>query len=332
MDSQNVIGKTAELRRAFNPSGQTSRRTIEMRLGMVAIAVIGTAAMFASAPGVRAQEPEADAAVTDCVSPIASCGCTITKSGLYTLANDLSSSQGLTAKNGCIDIRAPKVVLNAAKPVTSGTTHGAFNLSGPGGMTPTDIGVHILKGSNKDFIELGGSRIEGWDVGILVEGSGNIVEFFQAGRSFTNLAVPNGTAGVEINGGSNNNINDFDGASRNKNYGVWLRGASNNQINCSNSDDNGNIGVYIGCSVNGPVNGKCSPAVPPSNNNLIYDHESDNNGKFGIVIDLGNTGNIVTDFGGHSNGTKDLLDENTNCGGNHWFFDGFDTASPGCIE
>jgi hypothetical protein len=284
--------------------------------------------MLASAPSARAEESQADAAVTACVSPIASCGCTITKSGFYALANDLSSSQGLTAKNGCIDIKAPKVVLNAGKPLTTN----AFNITGPGGTTPTGIGIHILKGSNKDFIELAGSNIEGWDVGILVEGNGNIVEFFNAGRSFSSSAIPNGTAGVEINGGSNNNINDFDGASHNKNYGVWLRGASNNQINCSNTRDNGNIGVYVGCSANGPVNGKCSPAVPPSNNNRIYDHESDNNGKFGIVIDLGNTGNIVTDFGGHSNGTTDLLDENANCDNNQWFFDFFDTASPGCIE
>ena len=141
----------------------------------------------------------------------------------------------------------------------------------------------------------------------------------------------NGTAGVEINGGKNNNINDFT-VGKNNNYGVWLRGASNNQINCSNTEDNGNIGVYVGCSVNGPINGKCSPAVPPSNNNFIYDHSARNNTKDGVVIDLGNTGNVVTDVFGSSNGDTDLLDENSNCDNNRWFFDGFGTASPSCIE
>jgi parallel beta helix pectate lyase-like protein len=327
MYSEYKIGETAESRRVFfDSSGQASRRKMSVRLGgMVVVAVVSAGILIASESRAQAQDSQADAAVTACVSPIASCGCTITKSGFYLLANDLSSSQGLTAKNGCIDIKAPKVVLNAVKPVTN-----AFNITGPGGTTPTGIGIHILKGSNKDFIELAGSDIQGWDVGILVEGNGNIVEFFNAAR--VNSAIANGTAGVEINGGSNNNINDFNGASTNKNYGVWLRGASNNQINASNTSDNGNIGVYVGCSANGPVNGKCSPAVPPSNNNLIYDHESDNNGKYGVVIDLGNTGNIVTDVGGRKNGTMDLLDENANCDNNRWFFDFFDKASPGCIE
>ena len=276
--------------------------------GVVALAVFGPA------PNARAQDVKADAKVTSCVSPIASCGCTITKSGFYRLANDLMSSQGLTAKNGCIDIKAPKVILNTGKPVTGGHTNGGFNITGTGGMTPSGIGVHILKGSNNDFVELP-SRIEGWDVGILVEGNSNIVEDFDAADSFSASAIPNGTAGVEINGGRNNNINDFT-VGKNKNYGVWLRGASNNQINCSNTEDNGNIGVYVGCSVNGPINGKCSPAVPPSNNNFIYDHSARNNTKDGVVIDLGNTGNVVTDVFGSSNGDTDLLDENSNCDNN----------------
>jgi hypothetical protein len=294
------------------------------------VAVVSVGILIASTSCVQAQDSQADVAVTECVSPIASCGCTITKSGFYLLANDLSSSQGLTAKNGCIDIRAPKVILNTGKPVTGGHFNGAFNITGPGGMTPTGIGIHILRGSNTDFIELP-SRVEGWDVGILVEGNGNIVEDFNAARSFAINPIPNGTAGVEINGGKNNNINDFT-VGKNKNYGVWLRGASNNQINCSNTDENGNIGVYVGCSVNGPINGKCSPAVPPSNNNLIYDHSAQDNSKYGVVIDLGNTGNIVTDVSASGSGTKDLLDENTNCDNNRWFFDSFDTASPSCIE
>lgn len=330
MDSRNTISKTAESRRAFNPSVQASRRKMEIGLGVAAIAIIGAAAMFASATSVRAADAEADAAVTACVSPIASCGCTITKSGFYRLANDLTSAQGLTAKNGCIDIKASKVTLNAGKPITMGSFNGGFDISGPGGGTPTGIGIHILKSSNKDFLELPDS-IQGWDVGILVEGDNNIVEDFDATNNFSMSSIPNGTAGVEINGGSNNNINDFT-VGKNNNYGIWLRGASNNQINCSSTRENGNIGVYVGCSVDGPINGKCSPAVKPSNNNRIFDHTSSNNGKYGVVIDLGNTGNIVTDLTAKSNGTMDLLDENASCDHNQWFFITFNTASPGCIS
>jgi hypothetical protein len=326
MNSENNIGAAAMCRRAsFDLPRQASRLKMKVRLGtMAVVAFVSAGAMFASAPSVRAQDSLADA-VTPCVSPIASCGCTITTSGFYKLANGLSSSQGLTANNGCIDISASNVILNTAKPVTSGVTHGAFDIDGPGGGTPTGIGIHLLKGSNADFLELPG-KVEGWDVGLLVESNGNIVDF-----GFNDFAfIPNGTAGIEINGGSNNNINDFQ-SDGNNNYGVWLRGASNNQINCSDSDNNGNIGVYVGCSASGPINGKCSPKVPPSNNNRIFDHTSNNNGKYGIVIDLGNTGNIVSGAEGNSNGTMDMLDENKNCDHNRWFFDGFNMASPGCI-
>jgi hypothetical protein len=330
MALENKIGKTAGSRRTlFDSRARASWLNMSVRLGGMVVTIASAAAIFASASSVRAQDAQTDAAVTACVSPIAACGCTITKSGFYLLANNLLSSQGMTAKNGCIDIKASKVVLNTAKPNTGGVTNGGFNLTGPGGTTPTGIGIHILKGSNNDFVELP-SRVEGWDVAILVEGNKNIVEDFDAAENFSS-PIPNGTAGVEINGGSNNNINDFTVGS-NKNYGIWLRGASNNQINCSNTRENGNIGVYVGCSINGPINGKCSPKVPASNNNQIYDHSSSNNGKYGIVIDLGNTGNIVTDAGGHSNGTIDLLDENPNCDSNRWFFNNFDTASPGCID
>jgi hypothetical protein len=72
--------------------------------------------------------------------------------------------------------------------------------------------------------------------------------------------------------------------------------------------------------------------VGPSNNNQIFDHNSDNNTKYGVVIDRGNTGNIVTEGRAESNGTMDLLDENKNCDHNRWFFLGFNTASPGCIS
>jgi hypothetical protein len=328
MNSQNKIGEAAAgMRAPFELPQQASRLKMKVRLGtMVVVAVVSAGAMFASAPSVRADDSQADVAVTSCASPITSCGCTITTSGFYKLANALSSSQGLTANNGCIDITASNVVLNTGKPLTpSGVTHGGFNIEGSGGGTPTGIGIHILKGSNNDFLELPG-KVEGWDVGLLVESNGNIVDF-----AFVQPTVPNGTAGIEINGGNNNNINDF-AANNNNNYGVWLRGASNNQINCSNSDGNGNIGVYIGCSDNGPIKAKCSPKVPPSNNNQIFDHSANSNTKYGVVIDLGNTGNIVTNVEAESNGTMDMLDENKNCDHNRWFFDGFGTASPGCIS
>jgi hypothetical protein len=315
MDLGNKIGETTDSRRRCFAS-------LAPALSMFAVAIVGAGILIASAPRAQAQDSESDAAVTACGNSIATCGCTITKSGFYQVTADLLSSQGLTAKNGCIDIKASKVNLNFGKPPPPHQRSQGFNLTGPGGMTPTGIGLHILKGSNGDLVELP-SQVDGWDVAILVEGSSNIVEDFDANT--------NGTAGVEINGGKNNNINDF-GAGNNKNFGVWLRGASDNQVNCSNTDDNGNVGVYIGCSSTGLINAKCSPSVRASNSNRIYDHSASDNLKYGVVIDLGNTNNSVSDVNSSGNTTMDMVDANASCDHNVWFFNGFATASESCIN
>jgi hypothetical protein len=314
MDLENRIGETAKLRPWF--------ASMAPALSKIVIAIAGASLLIASAPRAQAQDSEPDAAVTACGNSIATCGCTITKSGFYQVTAALLSSQGLTAKNGCIDIKASKVNLNFGKPPPPHQRSQGFNLTGPGGMTPTGIGVHILKGSNGNFVELP-VEVDGWDVAILVEGNNNIVEDF--GARF------NGTAAVEINGGKNNNINDFS-AVNNLNFGVWLRGASNNQVNCSNTNNNGNVGVYIGCSVTGLINAKCHPSVPASNSNRIYDHSASSNSKYGVVIDLGNSKNSVSDVNSSGNTTMDMVDANASCDNNIWFFNAFATASQSCIN
>jgi hypothetical protein len=314
LDSGNKIDEARKRQRFFAASARA--------LSTFAAALVVGALMFLSVPNAQAQGYEANAAVIACGNSIGNCGCTITKPGFYQVTANLSSSQGLTAMNGCIDIKASKVVLNVGQPPPPHQRSDGFDLTGPGGVTPTGVGIHILKGSNGDFVELP-SNVDGWDVGILIEGNNNIIEDFDADS--------NGTAGVEINGGKNNNINDL-GAGNNKNFGVWLRGASSNQVNCSNTDDNGNVGVYVGCSSTGLINAKCSPSVPASKSNRIYDHSANSNSKYGIVIDLGNTGNNVSDVNATGNGTMDMVDANANCDSDLWFFNHFNTASELCIN
>jgi hypothetical protein len=106
------------------------------------------------------------------------CGCTITTPGFYRVGKDLGSSDGVTAKGGCIDIKAAKVVLDVGQPGHQRSL--GYNITGAGGGTPTGVGIHILKGSNGNFLELI-SDITGWDVRLLVEGNNNIVEGFAAG-------------------------------------------------------------------------------------------------------------------------------------------------------
>ena len=258
--------------------------------------------------------------VTSCSSAISACGCTITKPGFYQVTANLISSQGLTAKNGCIDVQAANVVLITGS-YANGAPDATFDITGAGGGTPTGIGLHILHGSNDDVIELP-SALSGWDVGILVEGNANVVEGFEA--------EANGSAGVELNNAQKNNINDFSADSHN-NYGVWLKASSNNQINSSSSDSNVNIAVYIGCSPSGPVSAKCK-GVGDSLDNRIFDHTSAINGKYGFAIDLGDTGNIVTNSNNFGATIDDVFDANLSCGKNQWFYNTFTTRNASCIQ
>jgi hypothetical protein len=52
----------------------------------------------------------------------------------------------------------------------------------------------------------------------------------------------------------------------------------------------------------------------------------------GIVIDAGDSANIVTGLIGQSNLVKDATDENEDCTTNTWTKNQFNTVSPSCIH
>jgi hypothetical protein len=64
------------------------------------------ATLVAPIPRAAHAQASQDDAIVACVSPIMTCGCTITKRGLFLIGANLTSSQELTAKGGCIDIKA----------------------------------------------------------------------------------------------------------------------------------------------------------------------------------------------------------------------------------
>lgn len=107
--------------------------------------------------------------------------------------------------------------------------------------------------------------------------------------------------------------------------------SSNNQAGNGSSDNNLDTGVYIGCSATGPTDAKCK-GVGPSKGNRVYDGGASTNTKYGVAIDLGDTGNIVGDMEGGSNGTDDALDNNANCDSNVWVSDSFPNANQSCIQ
>jgi hypothetical protein len=249
-----------------------------------------------------------------CGSSIAACGCRITTSGTYTVTADLSGAAG-----DCIAIKANNVVLNIND----------HSITGPGSGTSTGAGIHVLKSSSGAFIEGGGGpsniTASGWKYGLEVQGKNTISDWVN----------PNGNVvGIFLDGATGANINDFS-ADDNSVYGVWIRGGKGNQINCFGSRNNTGTGVYIGCH-NDDTRGTGCRGVKPSSGNRIYDFNSEDNGDAGVVIDVGNKGNVLTDLTIVTNaGGVDSIDENPSCGTDRWMDSGFDhfgVTSQSCIS
>ena len=97
-------------------------------------------------------------------------------------------------------------------------------------------------------------------------------------------------------------------------------------MNTANSDDNGNVGVFVGCSSNGPISAKCAKSSPESKSSEPYDFSVEDNANFGVAIDLGNSESVVTDSPDDGKGTDDVFDANASCGTDLWFFNDFQHA------
>ena len=69
-----------------------------------------------------------------CSNTITSCGCTIGAPGNYQLGNDLFASQGLTLKNGCIDIEGLHINLTVN-----------YNIYGPGNLDTCNFGEQPVR-------------------------------------------------------------------------------------------------------------------------------------------------------------------------------------------
>jgi len=254
---------------------------------------------------------------TACVTPITACGCVITKPGVYQIANNLSSSQGLTSKSDCLDIKASGVVLDM----------GSNEIAGPGGSNP-DVGIRVLQGSINDTLAGGATfpLIDGWGVGLLISGKNGV---------YSNIASSNNAfAGFEIMSGNasanNNKLIDWD-AINDGTFGLWIRSGLNTLLTEGFAAGNTTAGIFVGCSKTGVSGQSCKGATKSAFTDII-DVETDSN-TFGTVLDKGSTNNVINDIGAHGNTTDDLFDNNSSCDSNAWFGNSFGTSSPAsCIH
>ncbi|HXW53362.1 MAG TPA: hypothetical protein VEL47_04565 [Myxococcota bacterium] len=257
-----------------------------------------------------------------CDNSITSCGCTITRPGLYSVDADLSASQGLTSRRGCIDIDACDVKL-----FTNG--HAIT-----GNFTETGSAIHILFGVWDVFIEgrfgsgsepVNYSLVSGWRYGLRSAASNVVSGGFNYVQS---------RAGVLLNGAINNTISNF-GADNNSVYGVWIKnGSMQNQILNGGANGNTIAGTFVGCSLTGPTGPSCVKEEDRSRHNYIYTMENLGNGSYGIALEKGSRNNIVTDTSESGNALFDLYDGNTHpsCDHNIWRANTFTTANQTCIQ
>ena len=237
----------------------------------------------------------------------------------------------------CLDIKAPNVTL-----WLDGNT-----ITGMGG----GVGIHLLKSATGAFVEgldlsSGAfSSVGSFAVGIEDDANSAIIGHVNAdGNSgagvllhsvrntlVSDFSVESNAYGVELSGATLCSIQRVS-MYGNSTYGMWLTGSSQNIVNFFYAQDNSVAGVYLGCQVSaGPIGGRCKP----SNKNHIYDGPqvgvATGSQNYGIAIDSGNAGNIISGIFGSGDLTDDLADQNPGCGSDLWFNNSGSTNNS-CIQ
>jgi len=256
-----------------------------------------------------------------CPASISSCGCTITSGGYYAVVSDLTAG----SSGDCLDIKAAGVTLWLD----------GHSIEGNG----SGVGLHLLKSARNNFIEgldLNSGAfadLDGFGVGLEDDANNAIISHTNfddnaeagillnkvSGSLVSDFAARSNAYGVQLSGASSCSIQrvSLDG---NSIYGVWFYQSSGNVLNFFEAQDNLVAGVYVGCqSSAGPVGGRCKA----SNKNHIYDGPqvgpATASQQYGVAIDSGNRGNVLSGIMAAGDSTTDLLDQNPGCGSDLWF-------------
>jgi hypothetical protein len=307
--------------------------------GLRLLARIIPGAALAVALSVLAPNRRAYAAPA-CPASITACGCTITQSQIYTVANDLNAAQ--TTEPICIEIAKDRSILNTM----------GFTLTGSG----NGIGIKIDKGADRVIVEggqedHGESNIMQWDIGIEDDGDDAVIQIFAGinNNSTTGVLVNkvknsivgsfilqnNGKYGVMVSHSSRVEIDNLTtlngevgqwldssdgnhilGTSVNNVLGTWLLKSSNNVVIDDANVNNTNSGLVIGCGLDKK---NCTGNERSDNNYVVVDTATGNTNA-GVLIRKHSGGNTVTLGSNSGNGSKmDMVDENNNCGSNVWY-------------
>jgi hypothetical protein len=309
------------------------KENVKLMLGFFAVAAMVLTLLTMVATSANAQPPKCDNSIT-------SCGCTIGASGDYSVDANLSASQGLTIKNGCIDIEGQNIKLYMGYPIIGpgssdcGSGHPKLNFG---------VGIHVLPTADSVSINFANNGVCGWNYGL--ESEGTNISWIDPNTRYNNVGVllngatannveggfsGHNVTGVEISGGSGNAIIDSQ-SSFNSQYGYWVDGSKENTLFGNLALTNNLAGFYLGCSSKGMLN----PLIPctittTTGNSLAGNHTLYN--KFGIAVERESIYNQIEYSFSNSNTKFDMADGNGNCVYNTYLDNLYITKNLHCIQ
>jgi len=260
-----------------------------------------------------------------CASEISSCGCTITRTGTYTVTGDLNADQS-NAPN-CIEITADHSILNLKGHTVTGNGNGR-------GIWIHDTADHVvIQGADEStFVRMpdddpcappnSQAAMNGWNVAIQDDADYAMIQLFKSIGGSADDPNGNRTAGILMNGVTGSVAADFN-ACYNGTAGVIIRNSSGAKLFNLTANNNHSSGVWLN-STNGSNidtaslgnNGSYGIWLMISSNNVVNDYGTSNNGDTGTLIGCGNehcsgnqtsNNNRITNGGNNGNMSAGIL-------------------------
>jgi parallel beta-helix repeat protein len=230
------------------------------------------------------------------ITQISACPLTISQSGQYHIAKDLTCPAGPL---GGIEIAADNVQLFFDGHTLNGAGTGAFGV--------------LVVGSNASIF--GAGTVRGFQFGIVFEGPDE--DEPSSGNRMVNITVTNSLSiGIVVAISVQNTIINCT-ANNNSADGFFLGAfSSGNTLTANTASGNAESGIEL---------------FSTSGNTLIA-NQTDGNGFDGIVVDFGLSGNVMQANRAHNNIRLDLADFNAGCDSDVWRANQFRTANQSCIK
>jgi hypothetical protein len=232
-----------------------------------------------------------------CPKTITACGCTVSKEGIYNVADDLTASQGLTKDGNCLDVTDEHVTL-----FTNG-----YDIIGNG----SGSGIYLSKEAKHTFMEAAGPKetyttVSGWQYGLESHGNGLLSEGFY---------FVNNNTGILLDA-DNDHISMF-GSYNNSERGIYVVSGHGNQLTDGGTWNNHHAGIELD---------KCS-----KDTTIIEVYFYPGVETYGILVNNGSTGNRIVDNWPAGTNSVDLFDGNDE-GDNLWHSNRFVTANQPFIQ